>query len=347
VQAILNFPEMKLSPGQVYAMTLRKVHTFMLSRDFEASQLLSNTELHDSDLRDPYRVISAHQARLYYRNVAHLVGSQGMGLEIGWTTSLSEKGPQGLMQISSETVQSAMEEGRATFDTYNVLIDWNYHIEDGAIIHRISSDEEDESLRIFLIERALGMIQAHSEELVGSDVTPIKVLLDYGMPKDFSRYKEIFRCPLHFNEKLVELHYSEKYLSQNLKSYDPQAHDVLEALQETLLNKLATGSDLVTEVKMLLRGRQGQFPSLEQVASKLAMSSRNLRRKLGEKDVRFQDLLDDERRKLAEDYLLNSDMTIQQVSEHCGFNDSQNFTQAFRRWLGMSPMEFRNSRREK
>jgi AraC-like DNA-binding protein len=98
---------------------------------------------------------------------------------------------------------------------------------------------------------------------------------------------------------------------------------------------------------MLLRGRQGRFPSLEQVASKLAMSSRNLRRKLGEKDVRFQDLLDDERRKLAEDYLLNSDMTIQQVSEHCGFNDSQNFTQAFRRWLGMSPMEFRNSRREK
>ena len=74
------------------------------------------------------------------------------------------------------------------------------------------------------------------------------------------------------------------------------------------------------------------------------MSSRTLRRKLGQQNVRYQDLLDEERRHVAEDFLLNTTMTIQQIADQCGFNDAQNFSQAFRRWQGMTPTEFRKSR---
>ena len=94
---------------------------------------------------------------------------------------------------------------------------------------------------------------------------------------------------------------------------------------------------------MALRRKPGEFPGLDQVADRLAMSPRTLRRKLGQLDVRFQDLLDEERRRVAEDYLEDSTLTIQQIAEQCGFNDSQNFSQAFRRWSGMSPTEFRKA----
>jgi AraC-like DNA-binding protein len=67
---------------------------------------------------------------------------------------------------------------------------------------------------------------------------------------------------------------------------------------------------------------------------------------LGAEGARFQDLLDAERRKLTEDYLANSNLTIQQIAEQCDFSDAQNFSQAFRRWSGMSPSEFRSSHRE-
>ena len=85
---------------------------------------------------------------------------------------------------------------------------------------------------------------------------------------------------------------------------------------------------------------------LQYVASKLAMSPRTLRRKLGAEGVRFQDLLDNKRRKVAEDYLSNSDLTIQQIAEQCDFSDGQNFSQAYKRWTGMSPTEYRNSHRK-
>ena len=114
-------------------------------------------------------------------------------------------------------------------------------------------------------------------------------------------------------------------------------------MRDNLREKLTSRGDIINEVKLALRRQQGKFPSLEQVADSLAMSSRTLRRKLGEQDARYQNLLDEERQRVAEDFLLNTTMSIQQIAEQCGFNDAQNFSQAFKRWIGMSPTAFRSS----
>lgn len=337
----MNMPSLKL-----YALSLKKVRTFMHRRGFDDAVLLANTELHSSDLDDPYRLISQEQARVFYRNVVDLSDDPGLGLEIGWMTSITEKGPLGLMQIVARTVLEAVEEGWASRDTYNGLIDWNYEVNADALVHHVACQEEYEPLRIFLLERGLGMLQAHAEELVGSEAKPIKVLVDYRAPKNFKRYQEIFRCPVYFEEKAVEIHYPASYLSQKLDGHDQPAHDTLEVLQASLLKKLSAEKDVVDEVKMALHRKPGQFPNLNQVASKLAMSPRTLRRKLGAEGVRFQDLLDNERRKVAEDYLSNSELSIQQIAEQCDFSDGQNFSQAYKRWTGISPTEYRSSRRK-
>ncbi len=328
---------------KLYALTLKKVRSVMHRKGFDDKQLLANTELHSTDLDDPYRLISPEQARAFYRNVVELTDDPGLGLEIGWMTSLSEKGPMGLMQIVARTVHESLKDSYATRDTYTWLVNWTYVINDKVLIHYLSCDEEYEPLRRFLIERALGVFQAHAEELVGPEGKPIKVMVDYPAPKNFKRYEEIFRCPVYFEQDSIELHYPSKYLTRELESYNQQAHDTLEVLQASLFKKLSAEKDIVNEVKLALRRKPGEFPGLEAVASTLAMSPRTLRRKLGAEGVRFQDLLDDERRKVAEDYLLNSGLTIQQIAEQCDFSDAQNFAQAFKRWSGMSPTEFRSS----
>lgn len=334
---------MTLPPRRVYTLTLRKVRAFMHARGFDDVALLANTELHTADLDDPYRVISEEQARAFYRNVVELADDPGVGLEIGWTTDFTDRGLLGLMQKASRTVRILLEEGWANRYTYHWLVEWEYEIRGNAVICHMRCNEKYEPLRIFLLERALGVFQANAEEVVGSEARPIKVFVDYKAPKHFKRYKEIFRCPVYFEDKAVEVHYPLSYLSQEMESYDPQVHDALEVAQASLAKKLSAKKDIVNEVKMALRRKPGEFPHLEQIASRLAMSPRTLRRKLGAEHVRFQDLLDDERRKVAEDYLANSSLTIQQIAEQCDFSDAQNFAQAFKRWSGMSPTKFRNS----
>ena len=99
-------------PRQVYSLTLRKVHAFMLARGFRADQLLAGTGIHERDLDDPYRLVHATQARQYYQNVVTLDPSEGLGLEIGRSTSLSEMGSHGLRQITSRTAIFSCSQAR-------------------------------------------------------------------------------------------------------------------------------------------------------------------------------------------------------------------------------------------
>jgi len=322
-------------------ITLRKVRTYMHALGFDDAVLLANTGLYASDFVDPYRVLDEEQARRFYLNVVEVAGQSGVGLEIGWKTSIYQKGPVGLLQISSRTVREALEEGYSTRLTYDVLVEWEYEIREDVIVHRLYTEEENQPLRIFLLERALGMLQAHTEELAGPGARPLKALLDYPAPRNFERYSRIFRCPVFFDQPRLEVIYPRHYLEVEVGGYDPQAHDALERLQSSLLKKLSNEEDIVDEVKMVLRKSPGEFRRLEQVAAVLAMSPRTLSRKLGAADVKFQDLLDRERRLTAEDYLANSNLTIQQIAYQCNFSDAQNFSQAFKRWSGMSPTEYR------
>ena len=334
-----------MPPRQVYALTLKKVRSYMAAHGADTSVLLSGTELYPSDLDDPYKLISEEQARLFYRNAVDVSEEGSLGLEVGWTTNLSELGPLGLLQFAARTVREAVEESWNTYHTFYALVDYDFEDQGDTTVFRFKCREESEPLRIFLLERTLSLFQGNCEELVDPEARPKKILLDYKAPGYIKRYKEIFRCPVYFEQDGVEMHSPREYLDRELESYDPLARDALKVLQSSLLGKLSTQKDIVNEVKMALRREPGEFPRLEQVAEKLAMSPRTLRRKLGAANVRFQDLLDAERRMVAEDYLANSDLSVQQIAEKCDFSDAQNFSQAFKRWSGISPTDYRKSHR--
>lgn len=331
--------------GRVYAITLRKAHSLMKAQGVDPVTLLANTELSEADLGEPYHLISEEQARMYYLNLVRLADRDGVGLEIGWLTALSDMGPHGMALMTARTVAEALQKTWELRDNYNLLVDWQYAVTDTLLIHSLSCDEPDIQLRTFLIERGLATLQAHAEELIGSKGKPVRVLFDYKPPTNFEQYKAMFRCPLRFSQEQTQIHYPIKWFNMPIETHDAQAGEVLGALRTSLHEKLSSRGNIVHDVKMALRRKPGEFPSVERIAQELAMSSRTLRRKLGQHNVRYQDLLDVERQRVAEDFLLNTTMTIQQIADQCGFNDAPNFAQAFRRWQGMSPTEFRNSRR--
>ena len=335
---------MKTLPKNLYAITLRKAHSFMLAEGFNTADLLHDTELNEAQLSDPYAVVTSDQARAYYMNVVRLADRPGLGLEIGWSTSMSDLGSHGLAQIADKTVSSLLASAWRLRDNYNLLTDWSYEVAGREIIHTLYADEPDQALRVFLLERSLGTLQAHAEEILGPEAMPLRVRLAYPRPASIESYEDIFRCQLRFSQSSTQLIYSADWLHHELEHYDPQALEVLGALRESLHEKLSAGRDIVADVRMALRRKPGVYPSLEQVATELAMSSRNLRRKLGQKNMRFQTLLDQERERIAEDLLLNTEMSIQRIAERCGFADAQNFSQAFKRWRGKSPSAYRQAK---
>jgi AraC-like DNA-binding protein len=252
-------------------------------------------------------------------------------------------GPHGLALLTEKTGGEALRKTWELRDNYNVLADWSFTISENLVIFTAHSNEQNGKLRSFLIERTLATIQALTEELLGGDAKPLRVQLDYKKPANVKLYEEVFRCPLRFAQEQSQIYYPQDWADLPLETYDPEAVDVLGALRTRLHKKLSSSDDIVQDVKMLLQRTPGVFPSLERVAESLAMSSRTLHRKLGQHNLHYQDLLDEERRQVAEELLLTTPMSIQQIAEQCGFADAQNFSQAFRRWQGLSPSEFRIS----
>ncbi|MGB1285316.1 MAG: AraC family transcriptional regulator ligand-binding domain-containing protein [Aggregatilineales bacterium] len=87
----------------------------------------------------------------------------------------------------------------------------------------------------------------------------------------------------------------------------------------------------------------GQY-SIADVASRLAVSTRTLQRRLRDEDTSFQKELDTLREELARNYLAKSDYTSGQIAFLLGYEDPNSFYRAFRNWTGQTPEHVRAGR---
>jgi len=73
------------------------------------------------------------------------------------------------------------------------------------------------------------------------------------------------------------------------------------------------------------------------------MSSRTLRRHLNQVGSSYLQLLEEAQQKEAEHLLIHSDMDIQEIALYLGYIQPTNFTRAFKKWTGQTPITFRTN----
>jgi len=81
--------------------------------------------------------------------------------------------------------------------------------------------------------------------------------------------------------------------------------------------------------------------SIEEIADRLKMSVRALQRKLKEEDKSFRKLKENVRKGLAEKYLMDKNLSIQEISELLAYSERSAFEKAFKKWYGKNPKIFR------
>jgi AraC-like DNA-binding protein len=65
---------------------------------------------------------------------------------------------------------------------------------------------------------------------------------------------------------------------------------------------------------------------------------------LQELEVEFAELVEEIRQALAIDLVCQSQQSLTEIAQRLGYNEASSFTRAFRRWVGMTPREFRQQR---
>jgi AraC-like DNA-binding protein len=190
-------------------------------------------------------------------------------------------------------------------------------------------------------EGSLAYILAFCRWLACRPLTPRLVSFTGRAPANLKPYCEVFQAPLKFNAEHYALLFDRTDLDAPLHS----ANEALAQLHERFAGEyLARFSDgqITHQVRHLLCRLlpQGE-PKREVVAQTMFMSERTLQRRLQAEGTGYHQLLDGTRRELASQYLIQPELTLQEISYLLGFAAPSNFFRAFRRWFNTTPNEYR------
>jgi AraC-like DNA-binding protein len=189
------------------------------------------------------------------------------------------------------------------------------------------------------IELALGVSRQVFRLLVGRDWVPSQVHVPHAPLTDPSSYQDYFGGPVEFGSRWIGFTVRSDDLGRPLSS-DAATHDTLVTYLQPVTPFRPQG--VVPRVNDLVRRL---LPSgsveLAAVAEQLGMHPRTLQRRLEEEDVTFGDVVQSVRRRTAEGYLRDTDMSLRHLASELGYLEQSALTRASHRWFGMSPMAYR------
>lgn len=181
--------------------------------------------------------------------------------------------------------------------------------------------------------------------LIAQDIPIIKVHFPYAAPSDPEKYEALFNAEVFFGTNDNAVYIPAEFLDAPIAQDESTLRDFLRTAPYHLVSRQEPQAThrLADRVRSMIEAEmQGEFPSIETIASKMAISSRTLHRRLTREHTSFQQIKDDIRRDAAIAYMNRNDLTINAVSILMGFQDTSAFYRAFKKWTGVSPGEYRN-----
>ena len=174
---------------------------------------------------------------------------------------------------------------------------------------------------------------------------PTMVSFTFSEPKDTLVYKRFFGVPVLFgaDENMAVFHSADLQIA--LPKHDEYLKKVLEKYAETI--QMSRRRDITDDVKDLVRKnlRNGKT-GIDQVARFFPFERRTLQRQLESLGTNFQQLSLEVRMDVAQDRLLNSNVTIARLADSLGYRDQGSFTKAFKAYVGFAPVAWRRKMRQ-
>ncbi|MGH8457209.1 MAG: AraC family transcriptional regulator ligand-binding domain-containing protein, partial [Stenotrophobium sp.] len=174
---------------------------------------------------------------------------------------------------------------------------------------------------------------------------PLRVRLCCSRRSAQAEYERVFGCPVEFDGSESEIWFDPAVLAFSSPHRDADLLSLHEELAEKRLSNLQR-EDLVDQIRTVFAQRlELEHCTLEEVARELGMPARRLRFALTRTGTSFSELLSDFRYALARRLLSRTDDPIENIVYLTGFSEPSTFYRAFKRWSGLTPVQYREQRR--
>jgi AraC-like DNA-binding protein len=150
-------------------------------------------------------------------------------------------------------------------------------------------------------------------------------------------------CPILFDQPVDELDYPRFWMDRAPRLASPLMAESACKTLDRQLKELKWSAGIARHVHEELTRTPGTFPTMEALACRLHMTSRHLRRKLEAQGTSYQAILASVRTAAAIDCLTASQLSTEDIASILGFSDAASFRNAFKRWTGKTPSQFRGA----
>ncbi len=335
------FEDLALFP----ASELYLMDRLMNEQGIRPRQWLLGTGLEEAVTRDPQAVVSLTQLNVVYRNIYRLSAYPDIGLRVGRALNLSRWGTLGMALLSAGSLRDAL----ITAGRFRLLIHSRFDLppqqREGFVViliarrHNMSFPVNE----VYAYEMLIGTLTSMIGDLLAEPFSFSRIQLHYGAPRHHRSYRQHCGCEVEFGCPESCLWIPGEIMTRRLGLANPITEGQVTALCErefTRLSQLQEG-DIAWLVRSELTNAGTPLPDLEQLAQRLAMSPRTLRRRLQGAGTSFRQILQDYQLQVAMQGLAGQQHPIPTIAEQCGFGDLAGFREAFKRWTGMTPREYR------
>lgn len=170
---------------------------------------------------------------------------------------------------------------------------------------------------------------------------PKEICFGHSRHAEVAEYHRAFNCSVKFDQQDMGVVFERRFLSLPSPHHEPdllQLHEQLASAKVARLEK----QDLVGKVNRLVGELlESGDANLEEVATRLGIKPRQLRTRLAEAGTNFNQLVADYRCRLAKRLLAGTNESIDEIVYLTGFSEPSTFYRAFKRWVNMTPIEYR------
>jgi AraC-like DNA-binding protein len=316
---------------------------YLLYLKVDIDKFLLSVGVDPSILTSPDERILVEKYTLVEEEAAHVTNDPCFGLHMGQFIEAGNWSILGYMMMNCKTLGEAFGKFAKYSNIIGNLIYGDVHMGPDSVTIFLAIPQHAPIISRHCYEGYFSSMICLARTLSGKNVNPIEVGFAFQEPECLDEYNKIFGSPVLFRQ-------NQNYIIMDIKVAEIPVllpNENLLQYFENYAKEFLTEVDAVHNVtykvkKRILSHMDNEKLSIKIIAKELSMSVRTLQIYLKREGTEFSRLLKETREQLATKYL-RENYTVEDIAYLLGFSDSCAFRKAFKKWVGVTPKEYREN----
>lgn len=331
-------------------------------KNVQLAPLLEKIKVNPATLGEDNALVSQVKVFEFVVRLTDAAGEESVPLTVGRNFARGVTNIVGDLFYSADTLRDCMHKINAFHelavrdvrievveneDTVDLVFDWGVQNKVENIDFVKATMPVLFSYYISFTETILASLWAICSKVLLENEYPMSVGFRYEEPTYVDDYKKTFGCSVLFEQERNFLRFPKVLCDRKIPVSLPQYHEKFVQSADGRMQYLLKNQRIYDGVTAyVIENLLSEEMSLDGAAKELHMTTRTLQRALKLQNTSFIEIRDGIRDEMAQDYLANTNESIEEISYQLGYADSSGFYVAFKRMHNTSPRAFRNDKAE-